>query len=73
MKRKIIDIRKALKQKRAELTARGYMSDPGRTDVQLLGYAENLAAITQQQQREIHKLEKQLKKREVYGDIHEMP
>jgi hypothetical protein len=31
MKRKIIDIREALKQKWAELTARGYMSDPGRT------------------------------------------
>lgn len=53
------EVLKALEQKRAELTSRGHMSDPGRQDVQLLKVAEKLAKITKKQQRQIKKLERE--------------
>lgn len=58
----LADVLKTLQQKRAELTSRGHMSDPGRQDVQLLKLAEKLAEITKKQQREIRKLERENRK-----------
>lgn len=53
------EVLKALGQKRAELTSRGHMSDPGRQDVQLFKLAEKLGKIAKSQQRKMRKLERE--------------
>jgi molecular chaperone GrpE (heat shock protein) len=63
----LLDEFEALKKFKAELTARGIISDPGRMEVQLLGLAEKLAekvkqleSQTVEEQLKIKRLEKEL-------------
>lgn len=51
-----------MKRFRAGFTARGLISDAGRTEVQLLLMAEELAETMKRQQREINALKRQAAK-----------
>lgn len=53
-----------VKRIRAEMQARGLLSDPGRFDTQLMKIIDELAFIVQGQFKEIDKLKKQLRKLE---------
>ena len=53
-----------VKRIRAEMHARGLLSDPGRFDTQLMKIIDELAFIVQGQFKEIDKLKKQLRKLE---------
>ncbi|MEM1590140.1 MAG: hypothetical protein QW175_06970 [Candidatus Bathyarchaeia archaeon] len=55
-------IEEALKRFRDEFTARGLMTDTGRTDVQLLLMAEELLETVKRQQNQINSLKRQAAK-----------
>jgi len=64
MPRRIEVLLANVKRIRAEMQARGLLSDPGRFDTQLMKIVDELAFIVQGQFQEIDKLKKQLRKLE---------